>query len=358
MRVRAQATTAQTEAATLYRQAFAVLPAANTPEDRILSRWWAVPLDDRVKTFLASKQPALNQFRQAAKLPRAAWNTNQDPAAVAQVTREARRLFYLVMLNARSLPGTNQNAQAFDDIAGVFALSRHLGCEPVLLLKLSEHSLRATAIPSAAELLPEATPTARDAFAKQLASLPPSASLGDAMRNEGKTVVRQMNDLAAKPAETGVAELEKAAKSNRDVDLAALKALWTDEARRREAIAGLAAHFEAAAVLVDEPSGAAGDAAAERYRAQRADAGVLAILVVPDAALTRQNRIQDEVNFAMLRAAAAILSRGPEAVAEFKDPTNGEPFQYAKRQGGFEIISSYAPRKRPLTLYVGRREIR
>jgi hypothetical protein len=82
----------------------------------------------------------------------------------------------------------------------------------------------------------------------------------------------------------------------------------------------------------------------------------MAKLLLPamDKVIATQRR--SDVRMAMLMAGIAVVERGPEKIADFKDPFGDGPFGYKKLKTGFELSSKLMHEGKPVTLMVGPQE--
>jgi hypothetical protein len=60
-----------------------------------------------------------------------------------------------------------------------------------------------------------------------------------------------------------------------------------------------------------------------------------------------------EVRLAMLMAAIAVAEGGPEKLADIPDPFGDGPFEYRKRDDGFELSSELVYEGQPVKLVIG-----
>src|SRR5262249_47277332 len=78
------------------------------------------------------------------------------------------------------------------------------------------------------------------------------------------------------------------------------------------------------------------------------------ILPPMDKIVARERRYQAQ--FALFKAALAVVQGGPDKLKDIKDPFGDGPFEYRALDKGFELKSKLLYNERPVTLTVGQRK--
>ena len=343
-------------AADHYRTAFAALPDTSDPQWAFLNAPDAVRLDATVANFVKRHDVTFAHLRAGAALQRCDWGVDAGEGTAAKMPHlnAARTLANVARLRARVQFQQRQHAEAFDDLAAVLALARHVGSGPFLVSKLIEAGVADSAVDAAshgiADAPPEAARRLHDAIGKLFRPIP----LGDVIKAEGEVVVAQLRrmtgeNVGAHFAEGGVF-WQATSGPKADPQLRAeLRQQWTDAAKRDAGIKEVAALYEAGARALGMPFQAS-FAPVQTLETKRQAASPLARAMMPSLRTARLAAAASETRVEMLFAAAAIRAEGPKAATKFNDPHAQGPFEYREIPGGFELESKLVVNNNPLRL--------
>lgn len=346
-------------AATHYRQAFALLDAAATREIRAAADVDGPPNDAAVA--VVKKYDAVSQLlRKGAAAPKCDWGLDRGrgPELVMPHLDAARTASQLTGLRVRVEARDKKPADAYEDAAALLVLGRRVGSDPIAICKMVEGGVVLSAVGAAAEALPQAPPDVLTKFDQRLAALPPSQPPADVIRGEAASTVAWLRarEKADPQAVFGPAGTLAAMGATRGPDnplTAATFQRWADPAARAADVAGLQSAADAAGAVFTAPA-AQVPQAAEAWKAKRAAAGPLADLFLP-IGVDNFRRYTDmvDVQLAMLRTAVGVRLRGPDAAKTSRDPAGGGPFEYRATPAGFELKSKMEFKGKPVTLTAG-----
>lgn len=313
----AKATTlpAEENAATLYRQAFDLLPKRGLDAE-LLTDWDTIQ-PEMALDMLMRLEPANNLARRAAGLSRVDWGWADGRAGVEQALKDlnsARALGQLVALRARYQMAQRAELAAVEDWVAVFMLARHMGSGPMLISRLAATGTEAMAINQTAQHLPALSPEALKELVESLDALPPMPGLGVAVQGEKKLAEESLQ---------GTAQMSKE-----------LAAFYDELGRVMDLPPG---EFERAWIKVQE---------------RGKEAGVFAELLLPSVRRARQQEERMMAMRAMLKAAVAYQAEGEEAFKRIADPFGKGPFIYRKVEGGFVLESKLLVNGKPVNLVV------
>src|SRR5215210_158999 len=122
-------------AALQYWQAFAMLPALDAKQEKLLENWSEAPLDDAVSKLLDQSHPSLMFLHRAAKLQRCDWGLDYDDGISMLLPHltKARVLSRLAALDARRAFEAHQGDRAREDAFGMVALAHQVGSDHTLV---------------------------------------------------------------------------------------------------------------------------------------------------------------------------------------------------------------------------------
>src|SRR4051812_33824082 len=126
-------TRAAENAATLYNQAFALLPQEReNPDLKAIAEAPDGPIDAATAALIRKFDRPAELIRQAATAPKCDWGLprGQGPELVIPYPNPARSTAQLIWLRARYESQQKQPAQAFDDLSALLVLSRRVRTDP------------------------------------------------------------------------------------------------------------------------------------------------------------------------------------------------------------------------------------
>jgi len=346
--------TPQPNAALQYWQAFAVMPeAAGNPD--VLDNWKTAPLDAAAMGVVASGKSSLHYLHRGAPMQRCDWGLAIDQGLDVQLPHlaKARELACLAALRARYALEHGQPGEAVEDIAGIFALARHVGTDNILISVLTQCALENIAIDVTADHLLSLDGPARTALAARMRSLPPGGSVQDCFGNEKDLCVQFLVKLLKASdgndgwvhkvfVATGVTTSEAAE--------AAVKAAGGTPQAVITCLNDLDPYFKQVPALFALPE--------DQFQAQYAaltkkfDANPMAKLVLSPYSNVYYSASRTRARVAMLQAAIAVSLDGHDKLKDFQDPFGQGPFQFRLIEAGFELQSVLTRQSDPVTLTV------
>ncbi len=318
-------TSRPTNAADLYRQAFALLDGLDAADHERLGMCgtegcWVVttPLDKATADLIARKRQAVLLARTAAALPEVRWDVGTDANKMIEMSTHVPVLSALLVLRARHELQAEDPRQGLDDLMAALALSRHAASDRTIMGKYFEVIAQRPAIDVLAQHLPDLPRELVAALPARLDRLPKSPTMPEVILGEyefaKKAAVRQGLDMM-------------------------------------EMVAGLKDFFAALAnggSLSPSQFAALVDEQTAKYSAT-SWAGVIA----PVFKSARGPIAAGEARRALLKAAVDIVLQGEASVKASKDPFGNGPFAYRKLPNGFELSSELKYRDKAVTLRVG-----
>lgn len=320
------ATTNETGAAELYRNAFEAVSQLGDEDRQLLGTCgqdgcWVVqtPLGDQTSNLLVRQQHTIELARQAARMPGVDWGIGADMSKAMDVVNAAPKLSALLVLQARHELRDGQADQAIDDLLAAMTISRHVGSEPLMVMKLGELSAMRMPLEALASELPTLPADILADLPQRLERLPKSATPQDVIHGESRFA--QQTAAAQGPAVMMM--------------VGALKGFYETCA-------------ENAALAPDE------FAAVVDAEIAKAGKNAWAGIIGPSMKRQRQTTAAYETKWAMLLSAIAIQRDGAEALKEWSDPYGDGPFDIRPTDSGFELHGDLTVRDKRITLRVGR----
>jgi hypothetical protein len=343
-------------AALQYWQAFALMPALDAQQEKLLDNRGKAPLDADALKLLDQSHASLKFLHRGAKLRECDWGLDYRDGASMHLPHltKARTLARLAALETRRAFEAGQHDRASDMAFGMAALARQVGGDRTLVSMMVCYSIEEMTVDALAPCLPELG-ASYDSSKATLESLPPSPRLA-----QGVLCEKQMG--------AWIADRLKAAEKDRS---GSWRETWksmilgnenTDplsDVENFEQVVKVMDKFQTVydelAQLTDLPPkefDAKYPAFAERAEAASPVAKIL--LPAMEKIVTAQRH--SEARMAMLLAAIAVAEGGPEKLAGIKDPFGDGPFEYRKLDTGFELSSKLLEDGMPVTLEIGRKK--
>lgn len=342
-------------AALQYWQAFAMLPALDAKQEKLLESWAEAPLDAAARKLLDQSHASLMFLHRGAKLQRCDWGIDYRDGLSMYLPHlgKARVLARLAALDARWALEARQGDRAREDAFGMVALAHHVGSDHTLVSTLVCYAIEGMAIDAVAPYLPEVSASYKDAVSA-FQSLPPSPRLEEAMLCEKRLASSIINQLQN-------AEIHRPG-SWREVWHSMLGKDNPDPLKDIENLGQLVKLMEKFMPVYDELYQLIALPAKEfdtkypAFAARTEAAQGLAKLLLPSVQkiVTAQRRSQ--ARMAMLLAAIAVVEGGQEKLAGIKDPFGDGPFGYRKLDAGFELSSKFQDNGKAVTLVVGQKK--
>ena len=303
---------------------------------------------DAAAAVLNRVQPQLDAVADAVKLPSGGgqWmNLKIQPAFAADWTMQIHRLATLAAADAVRKADA---AAAFGRLDDLLRLAKLLVDQPDLTLVIYGRNVGQLAMTATGRVAPRLTAEQAAKLRDHFLALRQTAA-AEAVRQNGRTI-----DLA-------LSRMGNAFGDMNDIDPLLLPLLdlppdarqtWENPLERDRMTRALRLAHEATADSLD----ATGDArAAKIAEAKRrvADAGWLGNAAGPSVDLYVAAHDRFAAWFTLAAAALEVRTRGPAALADYADPTDGRPFDYAALDGGgFVLTSRQTIKDQPLTFRV------
>jgi hypothetical protein len=198
-------------AAVIYWQAFALLPAPLVEPQKAKYEAAvanpAAPVADDLKPIVASFAGSLAELHRAARVAACDWTLDYEAGAECCLPHleKARALSKAALLRARLGFATGKTDEAVADVVAVLKLARDCGSSPVLISLLVDAAIEKSATEVLEVNLARLSPEQLDRLAKAIDALPATPSVADCIRHEGKMfgdwMARVIDAEAAKVAD-------------------------------------------------------------------------------------------------------------------------------------------------------------
>jgi hypothetical protein len=336
--------TANTNAAAIYRQAFALHDALSKEQKDLIANW-RTNVDASVEAELCEKiQPICDLMHQAAAVSNCDWGLRQPITYTNGLpdlshSRNIARAAIWSVAHCR----TNDPSAAIDDLAAASRLGQNVS-PPTLIGHLVDLAIQGIVIDSVTEHASQLVSAGDTRLIKQLNDRNYDEGLRRAIEQEADIAAREADKLAAEPPERIVHGLEE------------LETFADDPSRFQsldpaQAISELRQGIE----LEKQYAQALGLPEAE-YRAWLAkldEAGktnpFVDLLLTPMKIAVNKTQAMT-VRTAMAAAGLAVAQGGPDALQSHPDPSTGQPFTYTQTADGFALESSFPYLGNPMKL--------
>jgi hypothetical protein len=352
-------------AAMKYWQAFALLPALDADQEKLLSDWNNVPLDAAALKLLEASQGSLEYLHRGASLPRCDWSLDYEDGIRMRLPYlvKARSLSRLAGLHARHEFSQGRWQSGWDDVTALLKLGRQVEIGPTFIQQLVGYLIERAAIEAAAPWLPELKSALPATAFATLESLPAAPTVAQVILDEKRlSAVWMIREL--KQAE------HRRAGSWREVWKELIEAIVVgnegQESANRDAVPvpntyeqalklleDLLPLFDELARLAALPWREFDDQYAEFTKKTQATSP-LARFVLPNLNQLIPSERRNQTQAALFRAALAVVQDGPGKLKEIPDPFGSGPFEYRPVGNGFELKSKLLFKGQPVTLTAGK----
>jgi hypothetical protein len=351
-----QAQPAADNAALKYWTAFALLPALDKDQQKLLEGWNTAPLDAAALKLLERSRNSLVYLHRGAKLPRCDWAPAYEDGVFLVLPHlpRARSLARLAALHARHELEQGHWKAGAEDVTALLRLARHLKTDRMIIPHLVGYSIEALAIEAAAPYLPELKSALPEAAA--LAAPPAEATLPQMVALEKRIGATSL-----------IQELQKAERHKKGSWQGVWKEIFDNPESRGPGALGAAKSFEQAVKLLedllpfyDELTKVAAlprkdfDAEYPEFVRKAKAANPLAGYVLPNMEKFAAAQRRAQARMALFQAALAVVRGGPDKLKDIQDPFGDGPFEYRALDKGFELKSKLLANGRPVTLVVGK----
>lgn len=167
-------------AAVIYWQAFAVMPALNDAQKQLLDAASTTgPIDEDLPPILVRYRVALHELQRARRVRSCDWQLDLAAGPHLQLPQlqKARELSRIALLRARHRSAVGDQDGALADVLAVFKLGRDCGTSAVLIGYLVDVAIEKSATDVLAMILPRLNVEQQESAEEALRALPPPQAL-------------------------------------------------------------------------------------------------------------------------------------------------------------------------------------
>jgi hypothetical protein len=351
-------------AAMKYWQAFALLPALNKDQEKLVQDWKTVPIDAAALKLIDESQGSREYLLRGAKLQHCDWSLDYDDGIFLRLPYLPKSLLLarLTALHARYEFSQGHWASGWEDVSAIQKLASDVAREPIMIEQLVGYAITTAAIDAAAPYLPDLKSALPPNAAAALAVMPAEPTIAQLLLKEKQVGPVWLLDRlkAAEGRQPG--SWRKVWKETFDAALAGSEG---EAGANREVIQSVKSFeqatkwFDELLPLYDELIKLSAlpwrefDARYPEFVKKAKATNPLAETFYPnlDKFLDSQRRHQTQL--ALFQAALSIVQGGPNKLGDTKDPYGEGPFEYRALDKGFELKSKLLVKGQPLTLTVG-----
>jgi hypothetical protein len=339
--------TVETNAATIYRQAFALYDALSKEQKEIVSNW-RTNVDASVEAELCKKiQPICDRMHQAAAVSNCDWGVEQPMTSATRLPylnscRNVARAAVWSVAHCRS----GDPSAAVDDLVATSRLGRNVSSPPILISHLVDLAIQGIVIASVSEHAGVLAGPSDTRLAQLFNDANYDVRLARVFGQEADMLSRRADRLVTMPREEAMRELEP-------ITSFADKSSELQSMEPAQAIA-----YIRQAVELQREYAEALELPEAEYRewlewlkaAEKTNPFVESLVSVLGSVVDRTQRAT--ISAAMVGAGLAVMRDGPDALQLHPDPATGQPFVYTRTADGFELQSnsSYQIMDKPLKL--------
>ncbi|HKD36709.1 MAG TPA: hypothetical protein VKB78_07905 [Pirellulales bacterium] len=351
-------------AAMKYWQAFALLPALDRDQEKLVDEWNKIPLDAAAMKLIDQSQGSREYLVRGAKLASCDWSLDLEDGIFLRLPflAKARLLARLTALHARHEFSQKHWESGWNDITALLKLARHCETAPMMIAQLVGYAIEATAIEAAAPYLPEMKSSLPPKTADSLATLPKEPTVAELLAVEKQVgpqwLLNKMKDAEHKHPgswKTAWNETIDAANAGNEGAGGAKRDLTSKVVSLAQATKWL----EELLSLYDEGAKIAGlppkefDAAYPAFDKKAKAVNPIAEMFYPNlekfVPMQRRHQAQD----ALFRGAVTVVQQGADKLKDMPDPSDVGPIEYRATDNGFELTSKVIFNGKPVSLTVG-----
>lgn len=343
-------------AALAYWQAFAMLPATDKAQDKLLRDVVMSKLDERAKDLIKKSDGSLECLRRATTMPECDWGLgfSAGPHVVMPHLSKARQMARFACLHARHNIQSGKVNAALETLGDTLVLARRSGEDKILIGLLVQYAIEQLVIDVLAQELPDLEAAHLDTLAKRLDGLPEGSTMRSAIELEqeiyvgwARRVVRESktDSEAVKKLHSLVAESDADDYPLPQVSREQI-AKWLDQTWE---------HYNELFDMLDAPP----KVRKEKWGAlqQRVtEENPFSAIVLPGLGPCCEVRDKQKAVWALFEAAIVIARHGAGRIPDLKDPFGDGPFKYEKTATGFRLGSQLDYRGKKVEFIVGRAE--
>jgi hypothetical protein len=329
-------------AATVYLELFEQLPKSLTEEQQaILSSWKEVELNDDARNLARLYAPAMKSLHRAAVIKNCDWSIrpkSQSPfpaPGLMEYMVKGRELVNAVCLSSRIGFEDKQYNGAIDDLLDLLAFSRYFARGNTMIDYLTSQTSETNATELLATYLLEVqNQEILKVIVQRYDGLPAVVPLSDVFRNEAK-VSRSLLEQAT----SGITDKPVSDK---------------DKKQGQEIITQMDAVSQQMAAIAALPPGKREEAITAFEKKDQTQNRMLSLMGKPQLKVMRAANI-GIARQALFRAALDMQVSGVEQLKKHLDPFGSGPFEYEKKENGFELKSKLKNAKgEQISLRVGK----
>jgi hypothetical protein len=333
-----------TNAATIYRQAFAVFDALSQDQKNLLKNW-RTNVDAAVTAELCEKiQPICNLMHQAAAAPNCDWGLS-TPVIYETLLPDLNHSRNMARVAIWSVAHCRRDdtPAAVDDLVAASRLGQNVS-PPTLVGHLVDLAIQAMVIDTVAEHASTLVSAGDARLVEQLNDRDYNQGLRGAFELEADMGAKETDRLAALPPDEMKGQLK-------EIESLAKDPSQFESLKPAQIIADL----RQAAELRSQYAQALGlpDADYRAWLASLDEAGKTNPFIEVYVASFEQAVIKTQtmtVMSAMAGAGLAVMQAGPDALQSHPDPTTGQPFAYTQTADSFALESSFPFLGKPMKL--------
>lgn len=336
------------------RQSYALPPDAATELLKALDS----PLNGEDAKLVTAADEALVEFHHGADLKRCDWTMSLEEGPFANTAHRGavKELVAVAGLRARLRFRDGDIGGAVSDVLAAMAAARHLSVDGSLASVLFAYRLEDAVTRVLAENLYRLSPALLNQLANGLDALPSGSSLAIAFKSEKVN----RNDLFLTLADGAVSRHDLVARL-----LQKVPALESDSARASEIVNGCGGSVTGFRACAQQQQSFYSSWSARftlppnefesTYKSEMEGIGKTNPLIrffTPNLPRFRWADSYKETRRALLRTAIAVRLNGANAVNQYPDPYDGNPFSYSLIDGGFQLQSRLAEGCSPIVLSI------
>ena len=169
-------------AALTYWKAFALLPALDDADHKLLTSPTSTPINDRMREIAAKGETSLQLLHKAATIGPCDWGNDLSEGFDLQLPHlsKARELARFAALRARVRFADKENDDATKDLIASLVLSHHVSSDGILIDLLVEWAIHRLVMETTAANVASLSTSQRSALTEKIAELPEPTPLPSA----------------------------------------------------------------------------------------------------------------------------------------------------------------------------------
>jgi hypothetical protein len=354
-------------AALVYWPAFWQMETMPESDVKIIDNWRDTPLDDHTIFLIDGNDhpqylTSFGRLHAGALAPTCDWGLDltRGPYVLLPHFNPGKRFSLRGCLRIRYDLHQKHWAAAVEDTRDVLMFAQNLAAEPIMISRMVRFGIEQDAVTAISMGLDRLDADALKQLSAMLDALPAGPTESDSIKLEAQIIpgwaIGKIADAGAHPdwqTIFGFLRVSEGKPAGGDAVNAAVKAAGGTPESVTAAIRSLLAYYDEAEKLVALPlTQDEFRQKAEELR-HRFDTNPFAEGILPTLPAAHDSTVAAATRLILLKAAIAVVQKGPDAAKAFQDPVNHQPFAYEKQPAGFRLISKVTYRNEPVTLTVG-----